>query len=185
MAYTGQRPFATMGTGIGANFTQALTPSSSTTPEAPSVPYQLGTGINGGGDSKWMMCVAGGTINADDFVIVQGPGDSGAPQNYTVAQITSTNARSKIGARVGRVIASATVGQYVWVQMGGFMESGNYGTISGAYTALHTTATAGQLSTTSSAGVSATVGGIVISNNTLVNGGLQAWCGSLSITAND
>ena len=183
MAYTGTRNFVENATDMGANPTIAKNPDSTTTPELPNTSTQLGTTMWGSNGSAYVYCVANGTINQDDFVVVLGIGD-GFSLNFTASSITGANSRSKIGAWVGKADCAATTGQYLWVQRLGVGVAGNYGTISGSYTTLHSTTTAGSLSTSSVAGTTSAIAGIV-TNGGVSSGGTQCLLSYGYVSAND
>ena len=183
MAYTGTRNYVENATDMGANVALPRNPDSTTTPELPNTVTQLGTTMWGSNGSVYVYCVAGGTINQDDFVVILGAGD-GYTNNFTALSATAALTRSKLGAWIGHAECAAASGQYLWIQTRGIAVAGNYGTVTGSYTPLHTTTTAGQLSTTSSTGTSTALAGVV-TNGAVSSGGTQSLLSYGYVSAND
>jgi len=145
------------GMGVGEGFNPATSYTVSTsTPEYPGAPVAVGTHLHGSDGSTWVFCVAGGSITANDAVLVT------TNSSWTVQAMTSTLAKGKLGQRAGIAGATATSGQYLWVQTAGYNSSVNAVTGATAFTVLHSSATAGRLTATAVGGTSAAVTGIVI-----------------------
>lgn len=139
----------------GVNFTEAYTLSSST-PEYPGLPFQVGTRANAGNAGQWVFCVAGGSITANDIVIFT------TNSSFTVQSMTNTLAASKLGQWVGKAGATATSAQGLWVQVGGYAAAVNAATGMTAFTAARSTSTAGRIDDTITGGTTVAVNGIVL-----------------------
>lgn len=132
-----------------------------TTPEYPGPLIAPGTLVTATDGAVWMFCKVANsqTIAAGDAVYV-----SSTDTSFTVTSLANA-ARLLKGMLVGiagaAVTSAASSTSYVWVQRSGYASAVNVATGSAANTDLHTTATAGRLSATGSAGNSATVSGIV------------------------
>jgi hypothetical protein len=139
------------------NPTVALTVST-TTPEYPGAPMTVGTGVetNLGGRWLYVQVAASKSCTAGDFVVVV---DHSA---FTIDQLSNTTGKNFLGSIVGIAGATATAGQYLWIQTRGYNASVNCATSSTAFTALHTSSTAGRSTTTGSAGNSAIITNAVI-----------------------
>lgn len=139
---------------IGIDFTVAYTVSTST-PEYPGSPIALGTIVDGVGGAVWILCKleAASTCTAGDALLVT------TPSTWEVKALTSTLGKGKLGQRVGIAGATGTAGQYVWMQVAGYIASLNVATGSTANTVLHSSGTAGRLTTTAVGGTSAIVSG--------------------------
>lgn len=183
MAFTGSYPFATNGLGVQPGKADTF----STTGDAlanPQLNYELGTRASGSMGAEFLYVAAGGTINAGDVVILQGEVEGVA--RFTAVQLTSTNGKSKLGAPVGVACATAASGNNLWIQRNGLAPNVNLNTTTPTpYSAMHTSATAGQLTTTAASGTSATITGIVAENNAQVSGGNACWLTFPAIGAND
>lgn len=184
MAYTGQWPYAIDST-LGVNFTLAIAPSTTGDGLAQAlVPFTPGTTVIANGGGLWVLCVAGGTINQGDAVIFQG--DTETVPQWTVVQLTSTNGKSKLGALVGLSGATAVIGNYIWVNRSGIFPAANINTTTPTvYTAMHSSGTAGQITTTATAGTSVAITGCVAELNAQIQGGNPVICNVMVIGAND
>jgi hypothetical protein len=149
MAYTTNPQ---LGVKFGSSYPAATTVSSTSGLEQPSPPWAPGTIEFGSDGTKWMFVKAGGTVTANDFVIVT---DSAA---HVAQALTNTLGRANFGARCGVAGASATVDQYFWMCVEGYLAAANVTTGTAANVALRTTATAGRVGSTVSAGTTAAVG---------------------------
>lgn len=144
----------------GAAITTALTVNPASTPEYPHPPFTPGTRLHGteGGDFIFVKLAASQTIAAGDLVYV-----SSLDNTFVVTSLANA-AKALKGSFVGVAMAAATSGttsfQYIWMQVGGYCAVANVATSSSAFTDLHTTSTAGRLSSTGAGGTSATVTGI-------------------------
>ena len=87
MAYTGTRNYGIQGFDFGANFALPKSPDSAATPELPNTVTQLGEQMMATNGSTYVYCVANGTINQDDFVVILGLGD-GFSTNFVASSIT-------------------------------------------------------------------------------------------------
>jgi hypothetical protein len=163
----------------GIDFTKAYTLSTST-PEYPGRGFTPGTHVQGSDGSTWVFVVleAATTCTANDFLIVT------TNSTWEVKPITSTLAKGKLGQRLGVAGATGTAGQYLWMQTSGYNASANVATSAAAFTALHSTATAGRVSTTAVGGTSAAVSGGVINATAAANVGVLIATG-LSVGADD
>lgn len=141
--------------GVGFNPANVYTVSTST-PDYPGAPYAVGTVMEGSNGSFWTFVIAGGSITANDAVIVT------TNSSWTVQALTSTLGKGKLGQRVGVAGGTATTGQYLWVQTSGYCPTVNAATGATAFTALHTSASAGRITATAVGGTSAFVNGIVL-----------------------
>jgi len=139
----------------GVSFTTAYTVSTST-PEIPGAPLGVGTRVNGNNGDVWVFCIAGGSITANDVVIVT------TNSSWTVQSMTNTLASSKLGQWVGKAGATATSGQYLWVQIAGYADAVNATTGMTAFTAARSTSTAGRIDDTISGGTTVAISGIYI-----------------------
>jgi len=163
----------------GINFAQAYT-LSATTPEYPGRGFTPGTHVQGSDGSTWIfvMLEAASTCTVGDALIVT------TNSTWEVKAVTNTLALSKLGQRLGIAGATGTAGQYLWMQVAGYNASINCATGSTAFTALHTGATAGRLTTTAAGGTSVAVSGGVINATAAANVGIAILTG-LSVGAND
>mgnify|MGYP003646431443 FL=1 len=141
----------------GIDFATAYTISTST-PEYPGSPIELGTTILGTDGSRWTLCKleAASTCTAGDALIVT------TNSTWEVKALTNTLGVSKLGQLVGIAGATGTAGQYVWMQVAGYNGTVNAVTGSAAFTALHSSATGGRLTSTAAAATSVAINGIVI-----------------------
>ncbi len=147
--------FGGMGVGEGFNPAIAYTVSTST-PEYPGAPVAVGTRIFGSDGSQWVFCLAATAITASDAVLVT------TNSTWSVSALTSALGKGKLGQMVGIAGATASSGQYLWVQTHGYNSAVNAVTGATGFTLLHTSATAGRLTATGVGGTSAAVQGIVI-----------------------
>lgn len=138
----------------GVNFTEAYSVSASV-PEYPGAPFQVGTRINAGNAGQWIFAIAGGSITANDIVVFS------TMSSFTVQSVTNTLAKGFLGKLVGKAGATATSGQYIWVQVAGYASAVNAATSSAANTVLSSTTTAGRIGG-SSAGNSAKITGLTL-----------------------
>ena len=139
----------------GVDFATGYTVSS-TTPEYPGAPHQVGTRVNAGNLGTWVFCVAGGSITANDIVICT------TNSSFTVQAMTNTLASSKLGQWVGKAGATATSGQYLWVQVAGYAAAVNAATGMTGFTATRSTSTAGRIDDTITGGTTVAIAGIVL-----------------------
>lgn len=141
----------------GIDFGTAFTVSSST-PDYPGSPIKLGTPMMGTDGSRWVLCKleAASTCTAGDALIVT------TNSTWEVKALTDTLGVSKLGQLVGIAGATGTAGQYVWMQVSGYNGTVNAVTGSAAFTALHSSATGGRLTSTAAASVSVGINGMVI-----------------------
>ncbi len=140
--------------GEGIDFATAYTVSTST-PEYPGAPLQVGTRVTAGNGGQWIFVLAAGSITANDLVAVT------VTSTWSVAALSNTNAKGFLGRLVGKAGATATSGQYLWMQVAGYAAAVNAATGSTAYTVLSSSATGGRIAA-ASAGNSAKVTGLVI-----------------------
>lgn len=138
----------------GANFTEAYTVST-TTPEFPGAPLQVGTRVNAGNGGQWIFAIAGGSITANDIVVFS------TMSSFTVQSLTNTLGKGFLGKLVGKAGATATSGQYLWVQVAGYAAAVNAATSSAANTVLSSSTTAGRIAA-ASAGNSVKVTGLTL-----------------------
>lgn len=148
-------PYSTIGF-EGAALQQAQTVSVNT-PEYPGVQVTLGQRVIAENGSEWIyvQLATGASAVAGDLMVVT------ASATWQVAQLSSTNGKPLFGSRVGVAGATATAGQYIWIQFSGYAPAANVVTGATAFTAMHTGATAGRISATATAGTTAAVTGIV------------------------
>ncbi len=141
----------------GANLTQALTVSS-TTPEYPGAPITVGQRVIGdaGSEYVYVKVASSKSCTAGDFVVVT---DHSA---WTIDQLSNSTGKGKLGSRVGIAMATATAGQYLWIQIAGYTAAVNAATGATANTALHTSATAGRVAASGTGGTTAAVNGVVL-----------------------
>jgi len=138
----------------GADFTTAYTVSS-TVPEYPGAPLQVGTRVNAGNGGQWIFALAGGSITANDIVVFT------TMSTFTVQSATNTLSKGFLGKLAGKAGATATSGQYLWVQVAGYAAAVNAATSSAANTVLSSTTTAGRIGA-ASAGNSAKITGLTL-----------------------
>ncbi len=139
----------------GVDFSTAYTVSSST-PEYPGAPLQVGTRVNAGNAGVWVFCKAGGSITANDIVICT------TNSTFVVQAMTNTLASSKLGQWVGKAGATATTDQYLWVQVQGYAAAVNAATGMTGFTATRSTSTAGRIDDTITGGTTVAIAGIVL-----------------------
>lgn len=163
----------------GINFGLAYT-LSATTPEYPGRGFLPGTHVQGTDGTTWIfvMLEAASTCTLNDALIVTNNA------TWEVKAVTNTLALSKLGQRMGVAGATGTAGQYLWMRTAGYDAAINAATGSTAFTALHTTATAGRLSTTAVGGTSVAVGGAVLTATAAANAATAILTG-LVVGAND
>jgi hypothetical protein len=145
------------GPGIGVGFTPGSADTVSTsTPEFPGAPIQVGTVFTASNGSQWVYVLAAGAITANDFVIVT------TNSTWAVQSMTNTLAASKLGQLVGVAGATATSGQYLWMQTKGYRASVSAVTGMTGFTAARTTATAGRIDDTITGGTTVAITGVII-----------------------
>lgn len=149
--------FGTLPT-AGIDFATAYTIDVDANPEYPGSPIALGTKIIGSMASEWILCKleASATCTAGDALVVT------TNSTWEVQALTNTLATGALGQLVGIAGATGTAGQYVWMQVAGYAASINVVTGSAAFTAMHSLATAGRLTTTAAGGTTFAVNGMVI-----------------------
>jgi hypothetical protein len=143
------------GFGLGIKFTNVDPVVSTTTPEFPGRLITPGTKVAGTSGDEWIYVIAGGSITAGDICLVT------TNSSWTVSSMTSALAKGKLGQMVGVAGGTATVGQYLWMQVGGYTASVAATTGQAAFTVLSSTTTAGRIGA-ASAGNSAKVTGLVL-----------------------
>lgn len=143
------------GIGVGFNPALAIAAISTSTPEVPAFPFVVGTRFYANNNSTWVFCIAGGSITANDVVLVT------TNSTWTVQAMTSTLAKGKLGQFVGIAGATATTGQGLWVQTTGYNAAVNATTGQAAFTVLSSTATGGRIGA-AVGGTSAKVTGLVL-----------------------
>ena len=163
----------------GINFAQAYT-LSETVPEYPGRQFTPGTHVQGTDGSTWIfvMLEAASTCTVNDALIVT------VNSTWEVKAVTNTLALSKLGQRMGIAGATGTAGQYLWMQTTGYEAAIAAATGSTAFTVLHTSATAGRLTTTAVASTSVIVSGGVLLATAAANVGAANLTG-LVVGAND
>lgn len=142
----------------GVDFSTAYTPwsSTSTTPEFPGLPFQVGTRVNAGNAGQWIFVVAGtGGATANDICVIS------TMSTFTAVQLSNTTGKGFLGKLCGKAGATATVGQGYWLQVAGYASAVNAATSSAANTVLSSTSTAGRIGG-ASAGNSAKVNGLTL-----------------------
>lgn len=164
---------------LGINFGMAYT-LSSTTPDYPGLPFTPGTRVLGTDGSAWtfVKLEAATACTASDWLIVT------TNSTWEVKPVTDTLALSKLGQVLGVAGATGTAGQYLWMQTAGYDATTNVATSASAFTALHTSATAGRLTTTAVGGTSVAVAGAVINATAAANVGI-AVMNNPTVGAND
>lgn len=138
----------------GVNFTEAYSASTST-PEYPGLPFQVGTRVNAGNAGQWIFVLAGGSITANDICVVA------TMSTFSTVQLQNSTAKGFLGKIVGKAGATVTSGQGFWLQVAGYAAAVNAATSSAANTVLSSTSTAGRIGG-SSAGNSAKVTGLTL-----------------------
>lgn len=141
----------------GAVTNAALTVSTST-PEYPGAPITVGQRIIADAGAEWVyvQVASSKSCTAGDFVVVTNH------STWQIDHLSNTTGKNFLGSMVGVAGATATAGQYLWIQVRGYVASVNCATSSTAFTTLHTSSTAGRSTTTGSAGNSAIINGAVI-----------------------
>ena len=126
------------------------------------VPFSVGTTAFGGDGSAWtfVKLAASQTVTAGDCLFL-----TDINGTWSATNMTSTNARGKLGALVGiagaTLTSGATSNEYMWMQIRGYASPTSCVTGSTANTALHSSATAGRTTSTAVGGTSVTITGIV------------------------
>lgn len=108
---------------------------------------------------EWICITANGAIAQYDFVLFDPTSSTGQAASATTTTAGST---MQLGGFAQAALATGEVG-FIWVggQLGGGKGKGIKGTVTGAYTALallYTTATAGQISSTSTTQIKGVIG---------------------------
>lgn len=142
--------------GEGFAFTTAYPAVSTTTPEFPGAPVAVGTRVVGTAGAEWIFVKAAGTVAAGDVVQLT------TTATWIASAITNTTAASKLGQMVGVAGAAATVGQFFWMQVAGYVASINAVTGMTGYTAARTTSTAGRIDDTITGGTTVAIAGMVL-----------------------
>lgn len=150
----------------GIDFTTAFSVSS-TTPEYPGPPIAVGTVVDGSSGSRWVLTKleTSATCTAGDVLIIT------TNSTWESQALTNTLGRDKLGQLVGVAGATGTAGQYVWMQIAGYVASVNAATSSSAFTVLHSAATAGRLNSGAGVGTTVAVNGIVLTATAASNAG--------------
>lgn len=144
----------------GASFTTAYS-FPTTTPEYPGPLIAPGTVAIATDGAVWMFVKVANsqTIAAGDAVYV-----SSTDTTFVVTSLANAAKALKgmlVGVAGAAVTSAATSVSYMWIQRAGYAATVNVATSSTANADLHTSATSGRLTSTGSAGNSATVTGIV------------------------
>jgi len=142
--------------GEGFDFTTSYSAVSASTPEFPGAPLAVGTRVVGTDGAEWIFVIAGGTVAANDVVIIT------TNSTWTAQAMTNTLADSKLGQFVGVAGAAATVGQFFWMQVSGYAAAVNALTGMTGFTAARSTATAGRLDDAITGGTTVAIAGIVL-----------------------
>lgn len=142
--------------GLGYDFTVSDPAISTTTPEFPGALVAVGTRVVGTDGATWVRVIAGGTVARGDIVLIT------TNSTWTAQAMTNALAASKLGQLVGVAGASATVGQFFWMQTTGYSASVNAVTGMTAFTAARSTATAGRIDDTITGGTTVAITGIVL-----------------------
>lgn len=144
--------------GFAGAVTNAARTVSTSTPEYPGAPITVGQRIIADAGAEWVyvQVASSKSCTAGDFVVVTNH------STWQIDQLSNTTGKNFLGSMVGVAGATATAGQYLWIQVRGYAASVNCATSSTAFTTLHTSSTAGRSTTTGSAGNSAIINGAVI-----------------------
>ena len=140
----------------GVNFYATDPVVSTTSPEYPGTTIAVGTRVAATEGGEWVRVIAGGSITANDVVIVT------TNSSWTVQSMTNTLASSKLGQWVGVAGSTATVGQYLWMQVTGYAAAVNAATGMTGFTAARSTSTAGRIDDTITGGTTVAISGIVL-----------------------
>lgn len=159
-------------TQAGIDINAVFQQSAINTPETPAPPFLAGELAWGTDGSEFVYATSSITIAAGSVVVF-----SPTPGSWSVALITNTNGRAGFGNLVG-VTGGATgsvnvpscgtnvTGNYFWVQRAGIAQKVLSGASLGTtFAALHTTSSSGGVGASGGVGTSATVSGIVFSQN--------------------
>lgn len=152
----------------GIDFAAVYTGSVSLTPEYPAPPFALGTIAEGTDGTIFMYVKSNGTINQFDFVYID--------HNYNAYQaVNGTPSGDGFADIIGCSQVAAVATNSLWVALKG--NAGLQGNMAAATTQgvqLFTSATAGQLASTSNSStsptVSALINGVVVQTTTTVSG---------------
>jgi hypothetical protein len=142
--------------GEGYSFTTAYPAVSTSTPEFPGAPLAVGTRVAGTDGAEWVFVKAGGTVAAGDVVIIT------TNSTWIAQAATNTLAASKLGQWVGVAGAAATVNQFFWMQVAGYVAAVNAATGMTGFTAARSTSTAGRIDDTITGGTTVAIAGIVL-----------------------
>ncbi len=149
-------------------YNQASAQSSTNNPDypGPNGPFTLGQVTKGVDESEWVYVLTGSALAIGDVAIITNTGTL-----WTATAITSTLASAKAGAYVAvcPLIAMAT-GTYGWVQRAGKCAAIDVVSSTSANAVLHTTATAGHLSSVLATGASTIISGIIITTASTTTG---------------
>jgi hypothetical protein len=152
----------------GIDFAAVYTGSVSLTPEYPAPPFALGTIAEGSDGTIFMYVKAFATINQFDFVTIDHSYNA-----YQIAQGTPTGDGFANIVGCAQVAAVATNGLWVAIKGNAGLQ-GNMAAATAQGVALWTSATAGQLSSTSNSSTSPTVSallnGVAVQTATTVSG---------------
>lgn len=148
------------GVDLNAATSYTLATATNFTPEYPQGGnLSLGTTVLGTLDGQWVYATAANSITKYDVVQL----------SPAFSATTITTATATFGEMAGVAMATASTGQYFWVQVNGIAAAVNTVTGVGANAALYTTATAGRLTGTLTTGVGNKVAGIVLTTGTTGN----------------
>lgn len=126
----------------GANFTESYTVSTSV-PEYPGFPFQVGTRVNAGNAGQWIFVLAGGSITANDVCVIA------TMSTFSTVALTNATGKGFLGKIVGKAGATVTSGQGFWLQVAGYAAAVNAATSSAANTVLSSSTTAGRIAAAS------------------------------------
>lgn len=149
-----------------AGYDQPYTVSTST-PEYPQQPFQIGTVItmSNGGEAIYAQTATATGITQGNFCYIN--------NLMLAAGLTSAIAATAgQGARLGIALATLTTGQYGWFQTNGYNAYGvTVVSAVGAYATLHTTATAGVLGGTATTGTTFPINNITTTTTSAATAG--------------
>ena len=148
----------------------SATASNPATPEYPQQPFTIGTVINGSNGSEFVYAQAATatSISQGNFCYIN--------NLMLAAGLTSAIAATAgQGARLGISLAALTTGQYGWFQTNGYNAYGvTVVSAVGAYATLHTSATAGVLTTALVTGTSFPINNITTTTTSGATAGAYA-----------
>lgn len=173
--------------GIDVNNVFALDPSYPEYPAAPFLPGELAWGTDG---SEWVYCTSVVSLAPGSALLI-----NSSPGSWSVAALSNTNGRGANGQLVGvsggatgsvtvQAITGTQTGTYFWVQRAGNAQKLLSANSIAATTALHTSATGGEVGTASS-GTSAAISGVVFSASVAPSAGANAILNYPTVGAND